>query len=42
MESELLKDAVEKARKKFNGRLSKILINFVVSSERGTCSHSKR
>ena len=42
MGSELLKDAVEKARKKFNVRLSKLLIDFVTSSKRGTCSHAKR
>ena len=42
MGSELLKDAVEKARKKFNGPLSQFLIDFVASSERGTCSHAKR
>jgi UDP-N-acetylglucosamine acyltransferase len=42
MGKELLKDAVQKARNKFDGPLSKLIIDFVASSERGTCSHTKR
>ena len=42
MGTDLLKDAVEKARKQFSGSLSQFIINFVANSERGTCSHTKR
>ncbi|MBE87628.1 MAG: acyl-[acyl-carrier-protein]--UDP-N-acetylglucosamine O-acyltransferase [Verrucomicrobiales bacterium] len=42
MGTDLLKDAVEKARKQFSGSLSQFIINFVANSERGTCSHNKR
>ena len=42
MGKELLNDALQKARKNFNGSLSQLIIDFVASSERGTCSHTKR
>ncbi|MED5454552.1 MAG: acyl-ACP--UDP-N-acetylglucosamine O-acyltransferase [Verrucomicrobiota bacterium] len=42
MGNELLSDAINKARKQFNGSLSRLLIDFVANSDRGTCSHTKR
>ena len=39
---DLLKDALEKARAEFTGVLAEQLIDFVATSQRGTCSHTKR
>ena len=39
---DLLKDALEKARDEFTGVLAEQLIDFVATSQRGTCSHTKR
>ena len=38
----LLKDALEKARDEFTGVLAEQLTDFVATSQRGTCSHTKR
>ena len=42
LSDELLKDALQKARSKFTGVLAEQLIDFVATSQRGTCSHTKR
>ena len=42
LSDDLLKDALEKARKAFTGVLAEQLIDFVATSQRGTCSHTKR
>ena len=42
LSDDLLKDALEKARAEFTGVLSEQLIDFVATSQRGTCSHTKR
>lgn len=42
LSDDLLKDALEKARDEFTGVLAKQLIDFVATSQRGTCSHTKR
>ena len=40
--SDLLRDAIEAAREKVTGVLAEQFLDFVASSERGTCSHTKR
>ena len=42
MGSDLMKDAIAKARERFTGVLAEQFIDFIDSSERGTCSHTKR
>ena len=42
MGSDLMKDAIAKARERFAGVLAEQFIDFIDSSERGTCSHTKR
>ena len=42
LSDELLKDALEKARSEFTGVLAEQLIDFVATSQRGTCSHTRR
>jgi UDP-N-acetylglucosamine acyltransferase len=42
LSDDLLKDALEKARAEFTGVLAEQLIDFVATSQRGTCSHTKR
>ena len=42
MGSDLMKDAIAKAREQFTGVLAGQLLDFIDSSERGTCSHTKR
>ena len=42
LSDELLKDALQKARSKFTGVLAEQLIDFVATSQRGTCSRTKR
>jgi len=42
MGSDLLRDAIEAAREKVTGVLAEQFLDFVASSERGTCSHTKR
>ena len=39
---DLMKDALEKARAEFTGVLAEQLIDFVATSQRGVCSHTKR
>ena len=41
LSDDLLKDALEKARKAFTGVLAEQLIDFVATSQRGTCSHTR-
>tara|TARA_Y100001934_G_scaffold214715_1_gene254387 strand:- start:9 stop:782 length:774 start_codon:yes stop_codon:yes gene_type:complete len=42
MGNDLMKDAIAKAREQFTGVLAEQLLDFIDSSERGTCSHTKR
>ena len=42
LSDDLLKDALEKARAEFTGVLAEQLIDFVATSQHGTCSHTKR
>ena len=42
MGNDLMKDAIAKAREQFTGVLAGQLLDFIYSSERGTCSHTKR
>ena len=42
MGSDLMKDAIAKARERFTGVLAEQFIDFIDSSGRGTCSHTKR
>ena len=42
MGSDLMKDAIAKARERFTGVLAEQFLDFIDSSERGTCSHTKR
>ncbi|MDP7585738.1 MAG: hypothetical protein QF920_08025, partial [Verrucomicrobiota bacterium] len=42
LSDDLLNDALKKARDEFTGVLAEQLIDFVATSQRGTCSHTKR